>query len=97
AVLIEGDEFSENLRSQFFCKDGVRGTIPFKDTVRDQPVGCSFLFDLFFGFAEGQCFRLCKHVGNEHVMMTTQGIERLSESNEIARDQPGSLMNQLIE
>ena len=64
--------------------------------MRDEPVRRAFGFHLFSGFAESQRLRLGKNVGEEHVVMPSQRCQGLGEGDEIARDQPGALVDQLI-
>jgi hypothetical protein len=47
AVFIESDQFAQNVRRQFRCKEGRGGTVALEDAVGDQPVGVSFGFDGF--------------------------------------------------
>ena len=62
-----------------------------------QPVRRAFGFDLGGGFAKRQRFGLRKNIREQNVMVPAQRRERVAERDEIARDQPRALMNQLIE
>src|SRR6266851_2384902 len=44
----------------------------------------------------GERFALREHVRQQHVVLLAQRVQRLAERDEVARDQPGSLMDQLI-
>ena len=46
---------------------------------------------------ESQGFGLCKEVGHELYMVVTDGILRLAETNKVARDELGALVDQLVE
>src|ERR1700709_1434161 len=48
-------------------------------------------------FAESQRLSLRKHVRHQNVMMSSQRIQRLVEPDKIARNQPRSLVDQLVE
>ena len=47
--------------------------------------------------AEGHGLGLGEHVCQQHVVVPAEGIERPAERDEVARDEPGPLMNQLVE
>ena len=65
--------------------------------MRHQPVGRAFRFDLFRGLAERQRLGLREDVGDQHVVMGAQRIERPGEGDEIARYEARTLMDQLVE
>ncbi len=65
--------------------------------MRSQPIRRSFGFDFFRRFAKRQGFGLGKDIREQQIVMTSQRRERMSKGNKIARNQPGALMNQLIE
>ena len=50
----------------------------------------------FRRFTEGQCRRLREHICQKHVVMRAELVERAGECDEVARNQPGSLVYQLI-
>ena len=62
-----------------------------------EPIRRALGFNLLGRFAESQRFGLGKDIGQENVVVPAQGVERLDEGNEVTRNQPGSLMNQLVE
>jgi len=62
-----------------------------------QPVGRAFPFDLLGGLAERQRLALRENVGEQYVVVWAERIERPCERDEVARDQPRPLMDQLIE
>ena len=41
--------------------------------------------------------RLGEDIGHQKIVVVPQRIERLAETDEVARDQPGALMDQLVE
>ena len=65
--------------------------------MRHQPIRRAFGFHLLGCLAERQCFRLREDVGDQYVVMAPQRIQWLLKRHEVARDQPRSLMDQLIE
>src|ERR1700722_978464 len=65
--------------------------------MRHKPIGRAFRPDLIRGLAKSQCFRLREHVGDQHVVMSAQRVERPDESDEIAGYEARTLMHQLIE
>ena len=97
AVLVESDEFAQDFRRQPLGKNGVRWAIAFEHAMRHQPVRRAFGLDLLGRLAERERFGLREYVGNEDVMMPAKRIERPVEGDEVARDQPCALMDQLVE
>src|SRR5579863_5131177 len=65
--------------------------------MRHEPVRRALRLNLLRSLAKGQRFRLRENIGQEHVVMRPERIERLIERNEVARYQPGPLMDELIE
>src|ERR1700761_5594971 len=53
-VLVECDEFAEDLRGEAFSKDDVRRTIALKDAMRDERVRSALGLDLLRCFSEGE-------------------------------------------
>src|ERR1700730_608972 len=97
AVLVERNQFAKNLRREPVGKDGVGRPITLESSMWNQPIRSSFRLHLFGCFAKCKRFGLCKYVGHQEIVMISQGIKRLAETNKIAGDQFCSLMNQLIE
>src|SRR6516164_5017697 len=91
-VLIERDQLAE-----CFGHDGIGWTIALEHAVRNQPVRSAFRRDLLASLAKCQRFGLRVYVGDEHVVMSAERMERLRKSDEIARDKPGPLVNELVE
>src|SRR6516165_12060996 len=65
--------------------------------MRHEPIGRAFRFDLIGGLAESQRLRLREHIGDQHVVMSAQTVERPDKSDEIAGYEARALMDQLIE
>src|SRR5262245_26290252 len=61
-----------------------------------QPIRRALSLDLFGGFAESQCLRLGEYVGEKYVVVPADRVESLGERDEVARDQPRALMDELI-
>ena len=80
-----------------FEQEYAAGAVSFKDTVRDEPSGGSFAEDFVVCFTERERFGLCEDVGHEQVVMSPEGIEGFGERDEVARDESGSLVDQLVE
>ena len=69
--------------------------ITFKCFVRHEPVGRALCANFFRRFAESERLCLSEHVGQQQIMVSAQRIQRLGKSDEVARDEPRALMNQL--
>ena len=96
-VLIKSNQLAENLRRELFGEDRVRRAIALENAMGHEPVWRALGLHLLGRLAEGQRFGLGKDVGQEHIVVAAQRIERLDKRDEVARDQPRPLMNQLIE
>src|SRR6266404_4835076 len=94
-VFVERHQFPQGFRCQSFSQDRVRRTIALENAVRNQPAWSAFRRDLLGSLAERQRLGLRADVGNEHVVMPAKWIERLNKSDEVARDEPSPLVNQL--
>ena len=97
AMLVESHEFAQGLRRKARGYDRVGGAVALEDAVGHKPIRRALGLHLFRRLTEGQRFGLGKDIGQEYVMVPAQGVERLDEGNEVARDESGSLMNQLVE
>ena len=80
-----------------FGENRIRRPVAFEDAMRHQPVRRAFRLDLLGRLAERQRFGLREDIGHQHVVMPAERVERLAERDEVAGDQLGSLMDQLIE
>ena len=96
-VLVERDQFAERSRREPLEQEGVRRPVALEDAVRDEPVGCPLGLHLLGRLAERERLGLREDVGQQHVVLLAQRIERLRERDEVARDQPRPLMDQLVE
>src|ERR1700722_1656871 len=95
-VVVERHELPQSLRCEPFSNDRIRRAIPFEYAVWNKPPWSSFGLDLLRRFAESQRLGLGANVGDQDVVMTAYRIERLRKSNEVARDEPSALMDQLV-
>ena len=96
-VFVQGHQLAEHPRRQPIGKQGVRGAVALEDPVRHEPICRTLGFHLFGRFPEGQRLALGEDVCQEQVMVPPLGVESMTKRNEIARDQPGPLMDQLVE
>src|SRR5215475_8786951 len=96
-VFVQSNQLSECFRREPIGKDRIRWPVAFEYPVRYEPVRRPFRFDLFGSLAERERFSLGKHVRQKHVVMASQGIERLREGDEVTWDQMGPLVDQLVE
>jgi len=97
AVFIESDQLAERLGRQFVSENHRRGTIALEHSMRHEPVGSPFSFHLLGSFAEGESLRLREDVGEQQVVMAAETIQRSAETDEVARNNFRSLMDELIE
>jgi hypothetical protein len=96
-VFAEGDKFPERFRCEPLGKKRVGRTVAFKDPVRHQPVWRTFRFDFLRCLAKGQRLGLGEDVRQEDVVMPAERVERSTNGDEVARNEPGALVNELAE
>src|SRR5580700_4821204 len=65
--------------------------------MRNEPLRRAFRLDLCRSLSEGQCFSLCQNICEQHVVLPSEWIERLRKGDEVARNEPRPLVNQLVE
>src|SRR5690242_15406880 len=65
--------------------------------MRRQPIGNTLVLHLLSGLAKRHGLRLREDVCKQHVVMPAKGVEWTAEGDEVARDEPGALMDELIE
>src|SRR5262249_2833791 len=96
AVLVQRHELAQRFRRQSLGHNRARGTITLEDAMRHEPVGRALGLDLLRRLAEGERLALGEDVGDEHVVMASERIERLVKRDEVARDELRALMYQLV-
>src|ERR1700719_1259767 len=96
-VFVQSHQFAQSFRRQLFSEDRVRWTIAFEYPMGDEPLGSAFCLNLFSNLAECQRLGLRANVGNQHIVVAANWVERLRKSDEVAGDEPGPLMYQLVE
>src|SRR5271168_2294080 len=97
AVFIECHKLAKCFRSHLFGEDDGGWAIALEGAVQREPLRSALGAHLFGGLAEGQSLGLGEDVGHEQVVMTAEWVERLVEADEVAGNQLGSLVNELIE
>src|SRR4030095_1151895 len=96
-VLVERNEFTEGFRREALGKDRVRRPVALEDACGYKPIRRALRLDFRRRLAEGQRLGLGEDVRHEHVVVPAERVERLAEPDEITRDEPGSLVDQLVE
>src|SRR5262249_14587598 len=96
AVLVERDQLAQRPRGQPVGEDRVRGTVSLEHAVGDERLRRALCNDLLARLAEGQCLGLSEYIREQHVVVTAERVERLRKRDEVARDETGSLMDELI-
>src|SRR5579862_401429 len=95
-MLIKRHQLAESPRCKPLGENRIRRTVALENPVRDQPVGRAFRLDLIRRLAESQRLALRENVGHQNIVMLAQRIQRSAECDEVAGDQSGPLVNQLI-
>ena len=100
-MLIKRDQLAEGFRGVRRTSgedDGVRRADCLSKTLcRNRRGGRSTGFDLGSCLAEGECLGLRKDVGHQHVVVASEGVEGFEEADEVAGNEPRSLVDELVE
>src|SRR5262249_49172401 len=96
-VFVKGNELTERFRCQPPGKNGVRWPVALEDPVRHEPIRRALGLHFLGRFTQRERLGLSEDICQEHVVMPAQWVERFGEGDEIARDETGPLMNQLVE
>ena len=97
AHFVEGDEAAEDGGGEFFGEDDIGRAVAVEDAVWGECGGGAFGFDLGEGFAESEGLGLREDIRHEEVVVTADRIERFGEGDEVAGDEAGALMDELVE
>lgn len=100
-VLVERNQRTERLGSQLLEHDRVGRLVTGKDFGLDESIARSlgqFFNHLLFGLAESERFGLSEKVGEQDLVVLAAGnrVERLDGSQKVARNQLGTLVNELV-
>src|SRR5262252_5715603 len=88
AVLVECNQLSQGRRSQTIHHNSVGRSVTFEHAVWDEPVGGAVGLDLHAGLPESECLGLRKYIRQQHIVMPAKPVERLSEGDEVTRNEP---------
>ena len=97
AHFVEGDEAAEDEWCEFFGKDDIGWAVAFEDAVWGECGGGAFGFDFGEGFSESEGLGLREDIRHEEVVVTADRIEGLGEGDEVAGDEAGALVDELVE
>ena len=95
-MLVKGHEFAECFGGEALGENGVRRPIAFEYSMWHKPIRRALSLHLLGSFAKGQCLGLGENIRQQHVVMVSQQVERLYECDEVAGNEPGTLMDQLV-
>src|SRR6266581_3180174 len=96
-VLVERNYFAQRLRCQARCENRVRRAITLEGTVWNLECRDSFCGDFLCCLPEGQGLGLSEEVSHQQIVVPPKRVEGLTEPDEIARDQLGPLVDELVE
>ena len=97
AHFVERDEAAEDGGGEFFGEDDIGRAVAVEDAVRGECGGGAFGFDFGEGFSEGEGLGLREDIGHEDVVMAAERVEGLGEGDEVAGDEAGALVDELVE
>src|ERR1700728_2498227 len=96
-MLVQRNQLAERFGSEQMGEERSKRPIALNGSRRYEPIGRALRLYLIGRFAEGERLALRENVGEEHVVMAAERVERVVEANEIARDDLRALMDQLVE
>ena len=96
-VLVERDQLAQCLRRQAIREHSVCWAVALEGAVRHLKCWDTPCRDFFSSLAERQGFGLGEEVRHQEIVMRAQWVHGLAEADEVARDQLGSLMDELVE
>ena len=97
AHFVEGDEAAEDGGGEFFGEDDIGRAVAVEDAVRGECGGGAFAFDFGEGFSESEGLGLREDIRHEDVVMTAERVEGFGEGDEVAGDEAGALVDELVE
>src|ERR1039458_396153 len=97
AVLVEGDQGTEQAGSQHLGQQDVGRAIALHHAVGDDVVGGALRPNLICGLAERQRLGLGEHVGGEDVVVVSQRVQALAEPGQVDGGEVGSVVDELVE
>jgi len=95
AVFVKRDELAKNLRREPVGENDIGRTVAIEDTMRHKRIWRALSFDFCGSFSKSESLGLGKYICQENVVVPAQRRERVAEGDEVARDEPRALMNQL--
>ena len=96
-MLVERHQAAQRSGGQLVEEHGSGRAVALEGLVRHQPVLHAFGFQLLHRLAESEGLGLGEHVGHQQVVVAAQLVPRLRESDEVAGDELGALVYQLVE
>ena len=96
-MFVQRDQLSQRHGSQPLKQDRVRRSVALEGAMRREPRRCSIRLNFLRSFAKRQRLGLSKYVCQKYVMVPADRVQRLTKRNEVAGDEPGSLVDQLVE
>ena len=97
AHFVEGDEAAEDGGGEFFGEDDIGRAVAVEDAVWGECGGGAFGFDFGEGFSESEGLGLREDIRHEDVVMAAEWVERLGKCDEVAGDEAGALVDELVE
>ena len=97
AHFVEGDEAAEDGGGEFFGEDDIGRAVAVEDAVWGECGGGAFGFDFGEGFSESEGLGLREDIRHEDVVMAAERVEGLGEGDEVAGDEAGALVDELVE
>ena len=96
-VLVQRHQAAQRVRRELLGEDHVGRAVALHHPVGDDVIGRALGADLLLGLAERQRLGLGEHVRDQQVVMVAQRVQRLGERDQVDRDQPRALVDQLVE
>ncbi len=96
-MLVERDQSAQNFWREFLGQDGICRMVAFESAMWNLKRRNTISRDFFGGLSECQRFGLGEEVGHQEIVVGSDRVQGLAESDEVAGNQFGTLVNELVE
>src|SRR5258708_39168002 len=96
-VIVQCYDFAERPGRQLFQQYRIGRAVSFEHAMWNEPIGRSLRPYFVRCLAECERFALCEDVREQHVVLLSKSVEGLVKANEVAGNEAGALVNELVE
>ena len=96
-MLVQRDELSERRRCQLFQQNRIGRSVSLEHAMRNGPIGRPLPPYFVSRLAKCERFTLSEDVREQHVVLLSKSVECLVKGDEVAGNETGALVNELVE